>query len=74
MGDVDHLFGDDAGAGEFVLGDELAIQAASRLAIGRAGRHELVAAHIAIVLGANVAAGVGLEAFALRQPGIAHGG
>ena len=24
MGDIDHLFGDDPGAGEFVLGDELA--------------------------------------------------
>ena len=37
MGDIDHLFGDDPGAGEFVLGDELA-RAARRASVRIAGQ------------------------------------
>ena len=41
MRDVDHFFGDDAGAGEFVLGDELAGLAAEHRMFGGAGGHQL---------------------------------
>ncbi len=41
--DVDHFFGDDAGAGEFVLRDQLARLAAQHAMLGRAGRHQAVA-------------------------------
>ena len=37
VGDVDHLLGDDAGAGELVLRDGLARRAAADDALGRAG-------------------------------------
>ncbi len=43
MRDVDHLLGDDAGAGEFELGDELARLAAEHRMLGRAGRDQAVA-------------------------------
>ena len=41
--DVDHLFGDDAGAGELVLRDQLARLAAEHRKFGRAGGDESVA-------------------------------
>ena len=49
--DVQHLLGDDSGAGEFELGDELARFAAIHRMVGGAERHQPVAACAAVVLG-----------------------
>ena len=43
MRDVDHFFGDDSGAGEFELCDELARLAAEHWMLRRAGGDEAVA-------------------------------
>ena len=67
MRDVDHFFGDDAGAGEFKLRDELTGLAAIDRMLGRAGGHQLVAGDAAIVLGLHRAGGDALEA-ALGDP------
>jgi hypothetical protein len=56
--DVDHFLGDDAGAGEFVLRHQLARLAAVDRQFGRAGRHQLVAADIAVVLGLHRAGAI----------------
>ena len=42
MRDVDHFFGDDAGAGEFELCDQLARLAAEYWMFGWAGGHQAV--------------------------------
>ena len=47
--DVDHFLGDDAGAGEFELGDELAWLAAKDRMLGRAGRDQAIARGAAVV-------------------------
>ncbi len=59
--DIDHLFGDEAGAGEFILRHWLAGLATQRRDIGRAGRHEPVLADIAIVFRLHGAAVIALE-------------
>ncbi len=59
--DVDHLLGDDAGAGVLVLGDVLALLADEEGAVGRAGRDEAVGGDVAVVLGADLAGGGGGE-------------
>ena len=71
MRDVDHFFGDDAGAGEFELRDELAWLAAEDRMLGRAGRDQTVAGRTAIVHGLHRAGGDALEA-ALGDPVGAH--
>ncbi len=68
VGDVDHLFGDDAGLGELVLRDELVGAGLERRRHRRASRHQLVGADVAVVLGAHGAAVVGLVA-AAGEPG-----
>ena len=51
MGDIDHLFGDDPGAGEFELGDELAGLACAQRALRGAERRETIRRDVAVVLG-----------------------
>ena len=51
MRDVDHLLGDDAGAGELELRDLLAGLAGEHGAVRRAGRHQPVGRDVAVVLG-----------------------
>ena len=70
-GNVDHFFGDDSGAGEFILRDVFGALARQRIGVGRAGGHQLVAGGVAIVLGLDRAARIGLEA-ATGDPGLAH--
>ncbi len=62
VGDVDHLLGDDAGAGELVLRDVLAGAAGQHTQLGRAGRDEALALGAAVVLGLDVAGSDGSEA------------
>ena len=57
MRDVDHLFRDDSGSGEFVLGDELAGGAGAQDAARRAMRREPVRRDVAVVLRLHRAAG-----------------
>ena len=51
MGDIDHFFGDDPGAREFELGDELAGLACAQGARRGAERRQMIRRHIAVVLG-----------------------
>ena len=51
MGDIDHLFGDDPGAGEFELGDELARPACAERPLGGTERRKTIHGNVAIVLG-----------------------
>lgn len=51
MRHIGHLRGDDAGAGKFILRHHLPILANAHQAVRRAGRHELIEWHEAIVLG-----------------------
>ena len=71
MGDVDHLLGDDPGASEFELGDHLARRAGAQRTPGGAKRRKALGRNIAIVLGANRAAGR-LGVAARRDPRLAH--
>ncbi len=73
LGDVDHLLGDDAGARELVLGDRRVADTAQRLVGDRKGAGEVLAG-VAVVLGANLAALIGLDAAALENPGGAGAG
>ena len=50
MGDIDHLFRDDPGAGKFELGDELTALARAQRAHRGAERRKMVSRHIAVVL------------------------
>ena len=51
MGDIDHLFGDDPGASEFELGDELTGLARAERSLGGTERRKTIRRHIAVVLG-----------------------
>ncbi len=70
---VEHLLRDDAGAGEFELGDGLAGPAGQDLAGGRAGRHQFVGRDIAVVLRPDAAPRHGGEA-PPGEPRTAHRG
>ena len=74
LGDIDHLLGDDAGAGEFELGDLVAVEAAQGLVIRGEGFCGVRGADIAVVLGLDLAALVLLDAAALLDPGEAIAG
>ena len=67
--DVDHLLGDDAGAGEFELRDRLARLAAEHRMIGRAGGDEPVAGGAAIVHILHRAGGDARKAAFRNPPG-----
>ena len=67
--DVDHLLGDDAGPGEFELGDLVAIQAAQRLVIGGERLGGLVGGDVAVIDRLDSAAFVFLDAAAFLYPG-----
>ena len=72
MRDVDHLLGDDAGAGEFVLGDGLAgeCRAAAAACSGKS-RARCLPETLPLSSGLIVAAVVRLDAAALAHPGVA---
>ena len=53
MGDINHLFGDDPGAGEFELGDELTRLSCAQGARRGAERRQMIRRHIAVVLRLN---------------------
>ena len=69
LGDVDHLLGDDAGAGEFELRDLVAVEAAQRLVMRGEGLCGMRGADIAVVFRLDVAALIFLDAAALLHPG-----
>ena len=69
LGDIDHLLGDDPGAGEFELGDLVAVEAAQRLVMRGEGLCRMCRADIAVVLGLDAAAFIFLDAAALPHPG-----
>ena len=69
LGDVDHLFRDDAGAGEFELRDLVAVEAAQRLVVRGEGFCGMRGADIAVVFRLDVAALILLDAAALLHPG-----
>ena len=56
MGDIDHLFGHDPGAGEFELGDELAGIAGAQRPRRGAERGQMIGGDNAVVLGPDRAA------------------
>ena len=68
-GDVDHLLGDDAGAGEFQLRDHVVADAAQRLVMRGEGFRRMRGADIAVVFRLDVAALIFLDAAALLDPG-----
>jgi hypothetical protein len=68
LGDVDHLFRDDAGAGEFELGDLVAVEAAQRLVVRGEGLCGVRGADIAVVFRLDLAALILLDAAALLAP------
>jgi hypothetical protein len=69
LGDVDHLFRDDAGAGEFELGDLVVACAAQRLVVRGKGFCGMRGADIAVVFRLDVAALILLDAATLLHPG-----
>ena len=69
LGDVDHLLGDDAGAGEFELRDLVAVEAAQRLVMRGEGFCGMRGADIAVVFRLDLAALIFLDAAALLDPG-----
>ena len=69
LGDVDHLFRNDAGAGEFELRNLVAVEAAQRLVVRGEGLCGMRGADIAVVFRLDVAAFVLLDAAALLHPG-----
>ena len=68
-GDVDHLLGDDAGAGEFELRDHVAVEAAQRPVMGGERFGGMAGADIAVVFRLDVAALIFLDAAAFLDPG-----
>ena len=66
--DVDHLLGDDAGAGEFELRDHVAVEPAQRLVVRGEGLCGMRGADIAVVFRLDVAAFILLDAAALLHP------
>ena len=70
--DVDHLLGDDPGAGEFELGDHVVVEAAQRLVMRGKGFRRMRRADIAVVFRLDVAALIFLDAAALLHPGDAR--
>ena len=71
MGDIDHLFGDDPGAGEFELGDELAGLACAQRPLGGTERRKTVLRNVAVVLGLDRAR-LRHRKVARFDPGLAH--
>ena len=67
-GDVDHLLGDDAGAGEFQLRDHVVARAAQRLVMRLEGGGGLVAGDVAVIDRFYIAALIFLDAAALLHP------
>ncbi len=67
-GDVDHLLGDDAGAGEFELGDHVVARAAQRLVMRLEGGRRLVVGDVAVIDRFYIAALIFLDAAALLHP------
>ena len=61
VGDVDHLLGDDAGAGELVLRDHLARAGGEHGLVRGTGRDKLVVPDMAVVLGLDLARGDHVE-------------
>src|SRR5215470_17830355 len=61
LGDIDHLLGDDAGAGEFELRDLVAVKAAQRLVMRGEGFGGMRRADIAVVLRLDGAALIFLD-------------
>ncbi len=73
-GDVDHLLGDDPGAGEFKLRDHVIADAAQRLVMRGEGFRGMRGADIAVVFRLDVAAFIFFDAAALLDPGDARAG
>ena len=71
MGDIDHLFGNDPGAGEFELGDELARLSRAQPARRGAERRKTIFRNVAIVLGLDRAR-LRYGEVAGFDPGLAH--
>jgi hypothetical protein len=67
-GDVDHLLGDDAGLGEFILGDRAGARAAQGAVLHREFAGEVFAGCAAIVFRLHVAAVIFLDMAALQHP------
>ncbi len=67
-GDVDHFLGDDPGAGEFELGDHVAVEPAQRLVMGVERFRRMRGADIAVVFRLDLAALIFLDAAALFHP------
>ena len=67
-GDVDHLLGDDPGAGKFKLRDHVAVEAAQRLVMRGERFRRMRGADIAVVFRLDVAALIFLDAAALLHP------
>jgi len=72
--DVDHLLGDDAGAGEFELRDLVAIKPAQRLVKGIERLRRVIAGDIAVVDRFYRASLIFLDAAAFENPGGAVAG
>ena len=70
MGDIDHFGGDDPGAREFILGDQLAGPARAQDPRGGTMRRQAIGRHIAVVLRLDRPAGDCFEA-ARRDPALA---
>jgi len=71
MGDIDHLFGDDPGAGEFILRHQLTRRAPAQDSRRGTMRREALGRDMAVVLGFYGAAGNG-GVPALGDPAFAH--
>ena len=71
MSDIDHLFGDHPGAGEFKLGDELARLACAHGARRGAKRRQTIRRDVAVVFGLD-RAGLRFGKVARFDPGLAH--
>src|SRR5690606_1280611 len=72
MGDVDHLLGDDAGAGVLELRQRLALDAAEGPRLVREVAGERLAGDIAVILRPNLAPVVLLDVAALADPSLAN--
>ncbi len=67
--DIDHLLGDDPGAGELELGDHVIAGAAQRLVMRGERFRGMRGADVAVVFRLDVAALIFLDAAALLDPG-----